>query len=128
MEQRKHVSTMRHKEKHMLKKIVRQNKFVFSKHCIRRTIQRRVMVTDIMRTIRRGHIVEFHVVDDSLRVLLRGQANDHDRCPCVVLNVGTKEVVTVYHNYKYNHHQYSKRTLYTKDLDICSLIKPYLNN
>lgn len=126
MEQRKHVSTMKHKEKHVLRKIVKQGNFVFSNHCIRRTMQRRVRVSDIMKTIRQGRIVEFHVVDDSLRVLLRGQANKQDKCPCVVLNVSTNEVVTVYHNYKYNHHQYSKHTLYTSELDICSLVKNIL--
>ena len=126
MEKRKHVSTMGTKEKHMLRKIVKQNKFVFTEHCIKRTMQRRVLVTDIMRTIRGGNIVEVHMIDNSLRVLLRGRPNRNDKCPCVVLNIMNNEVVTVYHNYKYNHHQYSKRTLYTRDLDICSLIKPYL--
>lgn len=126
MEKRKHISEMKYEEKNMLRKIVKQNKFVFSDHCIKRTMQRRVMVTDIMKTIRKGNIIEFHVVGDSIRVLLRGKPNGKDKCPCVVLNVGTKEVVTVYHNYKYNHHQYSKRTLYSKDLDICSLVQSYL--
>lgn len=126
MEKRKHVSEMRGKEKHMLRKVVRGKKFVFSTHCIKRTMQRRILVTDIMRTIRRGNIVEFHLVDDSLRILVRGKPNKNNKCACVVLNVTTNEIVTAYHNYKFNHHQYSKRTLYTKDLDICSLIKPYL--
>ena len=126
MELRKHYSAMTKHEMNVLKGIARSNNYVYTAYSIRRVMKRSILHKDIRQAIKDGRVIEFHIVNSSLRILVRGRANRRKRCACVVLDITNNTIITSYENYKLDNHKTLNKSLYTKDIDVCSIVKPYI--
>ena len=113
-------------EINVLKNIVRSNNYVYTPYSIRRVMKRSILHKDIRHAIKEGRVIEFHIVNSSLRILVRGRANKRKRCACVVLDITNNTIITSYENYKLDNHKTLNKSLYTKDIDVCSVVRPYI--
>ena len=94
-----------------------------AKHCFHRCKQRFVKKSEVYDTIANGRIIEFHVKRGSSRVLLRKQCSNRLEDICVVLDIVHGVVITVYINASSDHHDTLREELYSKELDVHTIIK-----
>ena len=87
-------------------------------HSCLRSKYRFITAKEIMDCISRGTIVEFHVVNKSCRVLLRNKNKTHNNDTCVVLDILTGTIITVYTNKSYDKHSTLREENYNKNLNI----------
>lgn len=126
MEMRKHFSAMSQQEIDILKRIVRNNTYAYTAYSIRRVMKRKIIHKDIFNAIKEGRVIELHIKDNSLRILVRGRANRRKKCACVVLDITNNTIVTSYENYRLDNHKTLDKSLYIKDIDVYSVVKPYI--
>lgn len=97
MEFRKHFTELNAKELEAINTAIHDtNNYKLSKHCKEKIEQRHIDITEIYKTIRIGKVIEYHYIDNSNRVLLRSKQHYQKRFICVVVDIKTHEVITVY--------------------------------
>ena len=117
-EWRKHFRDITEDEKKHIKDIMVLSKFIPTTYCNKRIIDRFICREDINKTIKNGKIIEFHYIDGSHRILLRGEEDRFHEALCVVLDLDNKNIVTVYYNSIIDNHNTLHKNLYTKDIDL----------
>lgn len=124
MERRKHISQMTPQEITLLKSKFRNIKEpAYTNYSLGRLTQRKIQKKQVVRALRIGELIEYHLVGHHHRVLVRGTASKKGEIVCVVLDTDTKEVVTVFKNKATDHHWTLDSSNYSPKLDILKLLK-----
>lgn len=95
----------------------------YTEHCLTRRKCKDIKEEDVRATVRSGEIVEFHLVNNSCRVLLRLHKRATNYDVCVVLDVFKGVVLTVYPNLYIDKHDTLHEELYDKDLDVIKILQ-----
>lgn len=124
MDSRKHISQMTIQEETYLKNIYRRVRNpLFTPYSLKRLYQRGIQPTRVIRTIKLGELIEFHVKDNSCRVLIRESRPIHGVVTNVVLELFTKKVITSFKNSADDRHWNLDGSLYNKHLDIIKILR-----
>lgn len=98
----------------------------FIDHSMIRLYQRYIYEDEVFDTIKDGNIIEFHIVNNSPRVLIRKQRMKQSYDICVIVDIVTKTVVSAYLNQSNDKHKTLHEEIYNDDLDVCKIIKDCL--
>jgi hypothetical protein len=116
---RKHLSQMSKSEiGHLFKTLGSVNNWRFSKHALERMDERGAVRDNIVNIALGGELIEYHLKDNRSRVLMRSNAVFHNYVACVVFELKTSRVITVYWNHKDDYHRTINMKAYSGDLDI----------
>ena len=123
MEFRKIYMDMTTQEKTELQKYISIN-YKLGNHAKDRLFQKQITKEQVYDVLKFGHIIEFHYLDGSNRILVRGNNNELGNNVCVVIDIIKGRIVTVYKNNNANdNHKTLNRSQYIRNLDILSLAK-----
>lgn len=120
---RKHVSQMSDEELQYLQNLIQGKDWHASYHVQDRMYERGGKIQDIFEVINTGNIVEYHLKDHRSRVLLRGVKPFLDHVPCVVVEILSSQVITLYWNHKDDHHRTIDMRMYDRYLNIIKTIE-----
>lgn len=120
---RKHISQMMSWEEDFCMDQVRNKEWIFSGHVMVRIEERGGTVADILETIGYGELIEYHKRNNKSRLLLRGRKAIHNWVPCVVVELSSKKIITVYWNHVKDHHRTIDMSRYNNLLDVVESIK-----
>lgn len=124
MEKRKHVSQMTPQEITFLKSKFRHVKEpIYTNYSLGRLSQRKIQRKQVVRALKIGELVEYHLVGRHHRVLVRGTASKRGEVVCVVLDIFTREVVTVFKNVITDRHWTLNPSNYDNKVDILNIMK-----
>lgn len=124
IEWRKHITQMTDSEKILLKKnILNGKKYELTRHAIARKREKLISDLEIAKCIMHGVIVEFHFVDDKKRVLIRGEQSEYGYNICVVFDIDTHTIVTVYKNYDSDNHSTLREGEYDSNYNLLDYVK-----
>ena len=96
---------------------------MFTSYAVKRIQQRHVDLDRILNTIKFGELIEFHVKENSFRVLIRESRPKRKQATCVVLELFTHKVITVFTNSEYDRHWNLDSSIYNKHLDIIKILR-----
>lgn len=121
---RKHISQMTSEDIIFLKNKVRvKGKPQLTDYCKDKMKLRGIKEWQVKKAIKEGELIEYHYVNPfEQRVLLRGTPNKRGNVVCVVYDVHTRDVVTVYYNKFNDNHKTLNMDRYLEDIDITHLV------
>lgn len=123
-EWRKHSSQMNKSEKQIIRDFVSNGKkYNYTKHAELRKSEKNIADIEVARCISYNDIIEFHFVDDSKRVLLRGKNTENGYHVCVVVDLDTHDIITVYKNRNNDNHFTLDESEYDKSYNLLDYIK-----
>ena len=125
-ELRKHVSHMKEREIVFVNRMIRSKRYEFTNYSLERALTRGITNYSVMKTIRNGKLIEFHLKDDSPRALIRERANKSSNCTCVVIDMKSNTIVTAYKNFVGDKHSSLDEEIYDKDINIIEVLKGVL--
>ena len=106
---------------HILK--MRKQDFKFKKHSMDRVKQKHITKREVIQATMNGKPIEFHIVDNSPRVLFRWQRPNQTWDICAVVDILTGEVITAFLNHTNDKHSTLHEEIYNTELDVISVMK-----
>lgn len=120
---RKHISQMSLEEVEFFTSFVRKKEWIMSGHIQQRMEERGGTLADILEVIGYGDLIEYHQRDGHSRLLFRGTRAIHKWVPCVVVELLSNRIITIYWNHVDDHHRTIKMDIYDEELDIIAMFK-----
>lgn len=120
---RKHYSHMMPEELLFFTNFVKDKEWIFNHHVQKRIKERGGLNADILEVLQTGQLIEYHQRNGASRLLFRGERIIHKWVPCVVVELLSRKVITVYWNHKDDHHRTIDMEKYEEELDILNLFK-----
>ena len=102
---------------------IRKAKLTFQDHSRDRLKQKDINDREIIRTVRKGVPIEFHIVDNSPRVLFRLQRPNQTVDICVVVDILDGTIVTAFTNHTNDKHSTLREEIYNPELDVIATMK-----
>lgn len=102
---------------------IRKAKLTFQDHSRDRLKQKDIKDREIIRTVRKGVPIEFHIVDNSPRVLFRLQRQNQTVDICVVVDILDGTIVTAFTNHTNDKHSTLHEEIYNPELDVIATMK-----
>lgn len=93
-----------------------------NRHVLERIRQRDIKAKDVILTIKYGTYIEFHVVGNSPRVLIRKQREGTTDDICVVLEIKKGAVLTAYINKTSDTHETLREEEYNPELNVLQIL------
>lgn len=125
MGEKKHITQMTDIEQQtLLHKLNKIKYFSFGYHANEKIYERNINKKFIIKAIKNSELIEYHLANQySHRILLRSKNNYNNQSMCIVVDLISKEIVTVYLNDYNDHHRTLDWSNYNKNLDILNLLK-----
>lgn len=84
----------------------------------RRLHERRIHIRQALETLHHAEIIEYHIKDNSRRVLLRGTKPYKNHVVCAVFDIDVESLITVYWNETKDTHASLNPSRYNERIDI----------
>ena len=126
MQHRKLINDMTIKEVALIRQClgdIQNKKIKMTDHAKERSRKRKITEDEIIKCIKKGSIIEVHHKRRDVRVLLRSDSKN--RSICVVVDVISERIVTVYTNGINDTHESLHKEIYDSEFDIESMILNY---
>lgn len=121
-EWRKHISQMNIKEIRKLYNLIHTHQYDYTNYSRSRLAERNICESDVKNTIKYGSIIEFHYKNGETRVLIRNIQRENHESVCVVVNLTTNVITTVYKNEFDDIHKTLHNELYDVSVDLMKYI------
>lgn len=125
---RKHAEQMTRDERLFFLQQVFNKEWIMGKHVRDRIQERGGTEATVLETINYGELIEYHQKDGHSRLLLRSDRPIYKWTACVVIEILSSRVITIYWNHERDDHRTIDMSIYDEDLDIISLFKEELLN
>lgn len=129
--EKKHINQMTEEEKDFLLSYIKNipaDAWSYNFYTENRIKERGGTKEFILESIQIGELIEYHLRNGRNRILLRGKkavSDVHPYVPCVVLELKTKKIITVYWNHIDDNHRTIKMENYNEELNV---IKSFHDN
>jgi hypothetical protein len=120
---RKHISQMSLEEVDFFTSLVRNKAWIMSGHVREQMEKRGGTLSDIIEAIEYGSLVEYHCRNGYSRLLFRSETPIHNWVPCVVVEIATERIITIFWNHVKDNHRTIDMSRYNEDLDIIAMFK-----
>ena len=118
------------KEKEILSEVLRKNSnkpIDICYHAKKRMVEKGIEPKDIIEALKSFKIIELHLKDGDVRILIRGEAtNDSNKNTCMSLSLSNMRIITVYQNSSTDGHKTLIRENY-EDLNVENILKDLFN-
>lgn len=122
---KKHISQMEGREERFLtNRLTSVKRWNISSHLRRRMEERGGEIDKVQEVIENGQLIEYHQRDGKSRVLMRGTKVYSGDVFCVVFELRSSKIITLYFNHKDDNHSTLKEEAYDGTLDVIAL---YIN-
>lgn len=117
--EKKHVSQMEGREKRfLLNRLQAVKHWKASKYMLDRMAERGGAMEKVLDVIRNGNLIEYHVRNGKSRILMRGTRIYDGDVFCVVFELTTKKLITMYFNCADDNHSTLKEEAYDESIDV----------
>lgn len=124
MELRKHYCDISSKEKDIINKSLKGKEFQVTGYTTFRKQERKITEDEINRVFKDYKIIEVHIKNEDVRVLLRGNKVEQGNINiCVVVSLTNGRLITCYYNHHKDIHTNLDTSKYTKYINILNLLK-----
>ena len=118
------------KEKEILSEVLKKNSnkhIDICYHAKKRMEEKGIEPKDIIEALKSFKIIELHLKDGDVRILIRGEAtNDRNRNTCMSLSLSNMRIITVYQNCSTDGHKTLVRENY-EDFKVEDILKDLFN-
>ena len=118
------------KEKEILTEILKKNSdkhIDICHHAKKRMTEKGIEPKDIIEALKSFKIIELHLKDGDVRILIRGKAtNDSNKNTCMSLSLSNMRIITVYQNCSMDGHKTLVRENYD-DFNVENMLKDLFN-
>ena len=118
------------KEKEILTEILKKNNdkpIDICYHAKKRMEEKGIEPKDIIEALKSFKIIELHLKDGDVRILIRGEAtNDSNKNTCMSLSLSNMRIITVYQNCSNDSHKTLVRENY-EDFNVENILKDLFN-
>ena len=118
------------KEKEILSEILKKNSnkpIDICYHAKKRMEEKGIEPKDIIEALKSFKIIELHLKDGDVRILIRGEAtNDSNKNTCMSLSLSNMRIITVYQNCSTDGHKTLVRENY-EDFKVEDILKDLFN-
>ena len=118
------------KEKEILSEVLKKNSnkpIDICYHAKKRMTEKGIEPKDIIEALKSFKIIELHLKDGDVRILIRGEAtNDSNKNTCMSLSLSNMRIITVYQNSSTDGHKTLIRENY-EDLNVENILKDLFN-
>ena len=118
------------KEKEILTEILKKNNdkpIDICYHAKKRMVEKGIEPKDIIEALKSFKIIELHLKDGDVRILIRGEAtNDSNKNTCMSLSLSNMRIITVYQNCSTDSHKTLVRENY-EDFNVENILKDLFN-
>ena len=118
------------KEKEILTEILKKNSdkhIDICYHAKKRMEEKGIEPKDIIEALKSFKIIELHLKDGDVRILIRGKAvNDKNKNTCMSLSLSNMRIITVYQNCSMDSHKTLVRENY-EDFNVENILKDLFN-
>ena len=104
-------------------KDIRQAKLTFKEHSMDRIKQKYIGKKEVIQAVKYGKPIEFHIVNNSPRVLFRWQRPNQTWDICAVVDILTGVIITAFTNHTNDKHSTLHEEIYNVELDVISVMK-----
>ena len=84
----------------------------------KRLQQRRIHMLQALETVKHSEIIEYHIKDNSRRILLRGTKLYQNHVVCVVFDIDVETIITAYWNETDDTHETLNHSQYNEKINI----------
>ena len=102
---------------------VRDMRLTFKEHSMDRIKQKYIGKKEVIQAVKYGKPIEFHIVDNSPRVLFRWQRPNQTWDICVVVDILTGVIITAFTNHTNDTHETLHEEIYNVELDVIGIMK-----
>ena len=118
------------KEKGILSEVLKKNSnkhIDICYHAKKRMEEKGIEPKDIIEALKSFKIIELHLKDGDVRILIRGEAtNDSNKNTCMSLSLSNMRIITVYQNCSTDGHKTLVRENY-EDFNVENILKDLFN-
>ena len=118
------------KEKEILSEVLKKNSnkpIDICYHAKKRMEEKGIEPKDIIEALKSFKIIELHLKDGDVRILIRGEAtNDSNKNTCMSLSLSNMRIITVYQNCSMDGHKTLVRDNY-EDFNVEDILKDLFN-
>ena len=118
------------KEKEILSEVLKKNSnkhIDICYHAKKRMEEKGIEPKDIIEALKSFKIIELHLKDGDVRILIRGEAtNDSNKNTCMSLSLSNMRIITVYQNCSTDGHKTLVRENY-EDFNVENILKDLFN-
>lgn len=118
------------KEKEILTEILKKNSnkhIDICYHAKKRMVEKGIEPKDIIEALKSFKIIELHLKDGDVRILIRGEAtNDSNKNTCMSLSLSNMRIITVYQNCSTDGHKTLIKENY-EDFNVENILKDLFN-
>lgn len=120
---RKHISQMSLEEVDFFTSLVNRKSWIMSSHVREQMEKRGGTLSNIIEAIEYGSLVEYHQRNGHSRLLFRSETPLHNWVPCVVVEISSERIITIFWNHVKDNHRTIDMSRYNEDLDIIAMFK-----